>query len=920
VNKINIREVPGKGYVRNTDPLNEWDSDKLFRNDGNGYFTNVSEKAGIHNRAWGLSVTVSDFNHDGYPDIFVGNDYIVPDFLYINNRNGTFSIQTDKYFRHQSNHTMGVDVADLNNDGLVDLVALDMIAEDNQRQKELMTTMLLDRYSNLVRFGYGHQLMRNVLQLNTGRSPEEGDVFSDIGVLAGVSNTDWSWSPLLADLDNDGLKDLYITNGYRRDVSNLDYLTYTSPSLAPGGRIDLNKTPTIQDYLRNIPSTPLQNYVFKNLDGYRFKKMNHEWGMEQESFSNGSAYTDLDNDGDLDLVVNNIASDILVYQNKTAGREDGNWLQIVLEGTPQNPTAIGARARIWYNGGEIQYQEMAVVRGFFSSSQPLFHFGLGKTNNVDKLEVQWPDGHITTSNNIAANQRLVLDIKEAKKGKWTNQPHTTLFKKAKNTGIDFRHREDEFEDFNRERLLPHRFSNLGPRMAVADVNGDGLEDVFIGGAGNQAGVLFFQNKNSRFRSSDGQGWEADALYEDMGAAFLDADGDGDQDLFIASGGSTYEAGSTNYQDRLYLNDGNGKFIRAKNSLPTETASGSCVTAHDFDRDGDPDVLVGGLVTPGVYPLAPASCFLINDNGRFTDYCGEIAPQLQTLGMVNDLIWADLDADGTEELIAAGEWLPLTVFKNENGKFTDATAAFGFEKTNGWWNCLQASDLDGDGDLDLVAGNLGFNSRLQATEKEPLMLFAKDFDNNGSMDPVLAWYNQGKRYPLPLKDMLIKQMPPLKKKFVFYKDYGKATMSDVFSEKELEKAMQFSAYTFATSWFENQNGRFVQHPLPVQAQFAPVNDIAVDDFNKDGRPDLLLVGNTSSPDVETGRYDAGNGVLLLGQAGGGFKALPNTESGFWATKEARDLARVRLANGKILYLIANNNDVVQGYIPEGKPDF
>lgn len=913
VNKINVQESPTGGYERKTEEVNEWDSDKFYRNEGNGKFTNISEKAGIKNRAWGLSVTISDFNNDRYPDVFVGNDYIVQDILYINNRNGTFSDQTAQYFRHMSNHTMGVDIADFNNDGLVDVVALDMIAEENKRQKELMTTMMLDRYNNLVRFGYGHQIMRNVLQLNTGRNAKDGKVFSDIGVLAGIWNTDWSWSPLLADFDNDGFKDLFITNGYRRDVSNLDYLTYTSPSLAPGGRIDLKKTPTIDDYLNNVPSQPLENYAFKNVDGLNFKKANREWGMNQATFSNGSAYADLDNDGDLDLLVNNIASDIMVYKNTTADRGEGNWLQVVLKGEAKNPTGIGTRIRIFYGNGESQYQEATPIRGFLSSSQPIFHFGLGQQSAINKLELQWPDGLMQTMDNVPVNQRLVLDQKDAQKGTWEASVKPTLFESATNTGLDFKHVEDEFEDFNRERLIPHRFSALGPTIAVGDVNGDGLEDIFIGGARDQAGALFFQNKNSQFDRSKNQGWEADASYEDMGTTFFDADGDGDLDLFIASGGSTYEANSANYQDRLYLNDGKGNFSKSKDALPTNSASASCAIAHDFDKDGDQDVLVGGLVTPGIYPTPPASCFLVNDQGKFTDYCGQIAPELQQLGMVNDLVWADLDGDGTEELLVAGEWLPITVFKNNNGKLTNATDVFGLEKTNGWWNCLQAADLDRDGDLDLVAGNLGLNSRLKASEKEPLRLFAKDFDNNGSMDPVMAYYNNGKLYPLPLRDMMIKQMPMLKKKFVFYKDYGAATITDVFSQNELDAAMQFSAYTFATSWFENKNGKFIQHALPTEAQFSPSNEVDVDDFNGDGNLDILLIGNTSSPDVETGRYDAGNGTLLLGTGSGQFKTMPNKETGFWANKEARDLTKVKLANGKTLFLVANNNDRMEGYI-------
>ncbi|MCB0522006.1 MAG: VCBS repeat-containing protein [Lewinellaceae bacterium] len=914
VNRVTAKEVDGQ-YIRNKDPLDEWESDKMYRNDGNGHFTNVSREAGISNRAWGLSVTVSDFNNDGYPDIFVGNDYIEPDLLYINNRNGTFSVQTDQYFRHMSNHTMGVDVADFNNDGLVDVVALDMVAETNQRQKELMTTMILDRYNNLVRFHYGHQIMRNVLQVNTGANPsEEGAVFSDIGVLSGIWNTDWSWSPLLADFDNDGLKDLYITNGYRRDISNLDYLNYTAPQeLAKG--LNQERFKTIEDYLKLIPTTPLRNYMFKNKDGLDFENISTQWGFVQPSYSNGSAYADLDNDGDLELVVNNIIGDVFIYKNKSVEKGGGNWLQVKLKGSGKNPFGTGTKVRITYDGGKTQYQEMTPTRGFFSSSQPILHFGLGNTASIEKLEVRWmPDGKVQNLGNVKANQVLTLNYNDAQPGKWeTPTPASPLFKTASNLGINFRHKEDEFIDFNRERLLPHKFSNLGPSIAVGDVNGDGLEDFFVGGARDQAGALFVQQPNSTFKQTPGQGWEQDASYEDMGAAFFDADGDKDLDLYVASGGSTYDANSANYQDRLYLNDGKGRFARAADALPQITASGSCVRPYDFDKDGDLDVFVGGLVSPGLYPTAPMTCLLKNDGGKFTEVCDQVSPALHLLGMVNDFIWADLDGDKQEELIVAGEWLPVTIFKNSNGKLENKTSAFGLENTTGWWNCLAAADLDNDGDMDLVAGNLGLNSRLKATATEPLELFAKDFDNNGSLDPVLAYYNGGKLYPLPLRDNLIKQIPSLKKKFVYYTDYGKATLDQVFSSSELETSQHYQAKTFTSSWFENKDGKFLQHPLPTEAQFAPINKIQVGDYNGDGHQDLLMVGNSSSPDVETGRYDAGNGVLILGDGKGNFKTMPNRDSGFWATKEARDLEKVKLANGKTLFLIANNNDVIETYL-------
>ncbi|MFQ5446368.1 MAG: VCBS repeat-containing protein [Saprospiraceae bacterium] len=913
VNIVSVRQE-GDEFIRNTAPHDEWESDKLFRND-NGKFKDVSAAAGIANRAWGLSATVSDFNGDRYPDIFVGNDYIEPDLLYINNRNGTFSEQMDRYFRHISNHTMGADIADFNNDGLIDVVALDMIAEDNLRQKELMTTMLVDRYNNLVKYHYGHQLMRNVLQLNTGATPGGGDTFSDISLMAGVSNTDWSWSPLLADFDNDGFKDLHITNGYRRDVSNLDYLTYTVDSVMKHGGLTTKNFPTIDDYLNLVPATPLQNYMFKNEDGLHFSNVTHTWGMSGKGFSNGSAYADLDNDGDLDLLTNNIIDEASVYRNLSVEKTTGHWLQIKLKGRRKNPGGIGVRVRIYYGDGRVQYEEMTPTHGFFSSSEYLLHFGLGDVQNVDKLEVQWPpDGRVQTLENVPANQRITLSYVDAEAGKWEEPaPATPLFAAAKNTGIDFRHLEEEFVDFQREPLLPHKFSTRGPNIAVADVNGDGLDDFYVGGAVNNSGALFVQQPNSTFSRSSEDTWVRDASYEDLGGSFFDADGDGDADLYVASGGSFFDAGSLNYQDRLYLNDGHGNFAKATGALPKITTSGSCVVPYDFDGDGDLDVFVGGLVVPGKYPLAPKTLLLQNNGGQFTDVCPKAAPGLSEIGMVNDMCWADLDGDSVAELLVVGEWLPVTVFKNKNGRLENATASFGLENTTGWWNCIAAADMDGDGDPDLIAGNMGLNSRLKASPEEPLRLFAKDFDGNKTIDPVLAYYNHGKLYPVAQRDMLTRQVPSLAKKFLRFSMYGRAIFDEVFPKNERRGALEFDAKTFASTYFENQNGSFVAHTLPAQVQLAPVNRILTGDFNGDGLADLLMAGNSYSPDVETGRYDAGNGTLLTGDGHGGFSFVPNVESGFWATKEARDLAVVKLADGKSLFLVANSNDVLQDYV-------
>ncbi|RMG81202.1 MAG: hypothetical protein D6714_13355, partial [Bacteroidetes bacterium] len=637
VNKISVSQTADGKYVRNTAPRDEFESDKLFRNNGNGTFTDVSRAAGIQNRAWALSVNVADFNEDGWPDIFVGNDYIEPDLLYINNKRGGFEVQTDQYFRHTSNHTMGVDIADYNNDGRMDVVALDMIAEDNQRQKELMTTMILERYNSLVRFGYGHQIMRNMLQLNNGAHG-----FSEIGMLAGISNTDWSWACLLADFDNDAYKDLYITNGYRRDVTNLDYLTYTVDSINRSG--GLTQFKDFEDYLKKVPTKKLQNYMFRNRGDLTFEKVSTPWGFNQKSYSNGAAYADLDNDGDLDLVVNNIHDKAFIYKNKTREQSGGHYLQIQLAGAKVNPLAIGAKVKI-YTGDQTQVQELRTVRGFFSSVQPIFHFGLGEKQMVDRIEILWPDGFPQVLEQVPADQRLHLKRSEAKKGAFLPAPlPDPVFEPAQSKGLDFRHIENPFLDFDRDRLLPHQLSKSGPTIAVGDVNGDGRDDFYIGGAVNQSGALFVQNPDGSFAQTSAETWAADAKYEDIGTLFFDADQDGDQDLYVVSGGNVYSAHSPNYQDRLYLNDGAGHFQKKEGALPEITSSGSCVAAFDFDGDGDQDLFVGGRVTPGAYPTPPQSYVLRNDGGQFRDVTDEVAPDFKFLGMVTDIVFANLDQD------------------------------------------------------------------------------------------------------------------------------------------------------------------------------------------------------------------------------------------------------------------------------------
>ncbi len=903
--------------VRNKTPKTELESDRLYRNNGNGTFTNVSKQAGIEDRAFGLSSIAIDWNGDHWPDILIANDYIEPDYLYINNRNGTFSEQAAKSFRHQSNHTMGTDVTDINGDGLPDLIALDMLAEDYPRQKTLSTIMKEERYRTLTSQGYGHQMMRNVLQLNNGplgSSAGQTPTFSEIGCLAGVFQTDWSWSVLSQDYDLDGWPDIFITNGYRRDVTDLDYVQFTDDSInRTYGGISPKYFKTIYDYLDLIPSVKLRNYMYRNKGDLTFENTTIQWGFTDKTFSNGSAYADLDNDGDLDMVVSNIESEALVYRNTAADAKKGAWLQIHIEGAKGNSTGIGTLARVTA-GGRTWQQELTPIRGFYSSSEPVLYFGLGDAKHIDKIEVLFPPGNkLITLENQPVNQRLKLKAADAKPG---SLPPMVPYQPAHfneiagAAGANFVHKEDDYRDFDNERLLPWRMSAPGPYLATGDVNGDKLDDFYIGGAAGSAGAMFMQQANGQFTRTSQVTWNIDALNEDAGAAIFDADADGDNDLFVASGGNSAPAGNEKYRPRLYLNDGKGNFTKAEQALPALADSGSAVETFDFDGDGDLDVFLGGWGVPGAYPMTPGSHILRNDKGRFTDVTAQVAPGFAKCGMVRAIAFADLNGDQKAEMLVAGEWMPLTVFQFKNGKFEDATAAFGLDQSNGFWRSLALADFDGDGDTDIVAGNLGLNTRLTAAPAAPLFIYAKDFDKNGSIDPLMSYTKDGVEYPLALREVLLKQLPGLKKKFVRNTPYAYADLEDVFPRAELNTAQRFSASELRTAYFENKGGKFVLKPLPNAAQIAPAQAIVAADLNADGKPDLVLVGNDYGQQIETGPIDSGNGIVLLNDGKGNFSPRPACQSGLWATLDARSAKLIATANGKKRLLVGNNNDKMQ----------
>jgi enediyne biosynthesis protein E4 len=891
----NVEDLPGN--ARKQQPKDAFESDKLYRNDGS-HFTDVTREAGLLNRAFGLSSIAADFNEDGWTDLFVGNDFVMPDFLYLNNHDGTFTDVADATFRYTTNHTMGADFADINGDGFSDLLALDMLAADWPRRQRLMSTMQLERDRRMQQSGYGRQVMRNALQVTQGSPITSGA--ADIGFLAGLAATDWSWSPLLADFDNDGLRDVFISSGIKRDMNDLDFFHYTADSINRTGGINPKRFANFEDFSRLMPSAPAHNCLYQNLGESRLGDVSAAAGFAQTGFSTGAAYADLDNDGDLDLITNNLESPPGIYENRSAA---ANWLQIKCHGTPQNPQGTGAKIRVFVGEKLVFTQEMTPVRGFYSSSEAIMQVGLGDAPQADRVEIDWMEGKHQVLQNVAARQRLTMDIAAAAPGHCPRKTRTeTPVFRAEPAGLlAFSHVENAFEDFDREKLLPYRLSRTGPCMAVADLNGDGVEDLFLGGAAGQAGQLFLSQKGAiSYAKSQQPALETDLRAEDCAAVFLDADGDGDLDLYVVSGGNEAPAGDAAYQDRLYLNDGAAHFQRAAEGvLPKETEPGSCVVTSDFNQDGSPDLLVGGGCVPGRYPEAARSLVLLNDGkGAFR---AVDAPKFTQNGLCTDLTTADLDGDGRAEVLACGDWMPVSVWAWKEGTLIDETARYGLGQSHGWWNGLLAQDLDGDGDVDIAAGNEGLNTRLSAHPDAPLRLFAADFDKNGSMDPLLCVASAGAYRPVAQRDHLAAQMPVIRRKFARNATFAEAAITDVFSEKELLASNCLFANTLANGWFENQSGRFVWHEFPLAAQAAPVSCIVARDFTGDGLTDLLLLGNDRGAEPNTYHQMSSGGTLLRGLGRGGFEVQTGHGLSLW--EEVRCAALI--ASGKRLVVGVNN---------------
>ena len=884
--------------------------------------------AGIYssNIGFGLGATVADINNDGWQDIYVSNDFFERDYLYLNNHDGTFTEALEQCVHEISLNAMGADIADINNDGLPDIYVTDMLPEEEGRLKTKTTFENWDKYQSGLDNGYYRQFVRNVLQLNTGftgTGNTKSVQFSEIGRLAGVYATDWSWGALIADFDNDGFKDIFVANGIYKDITDQDYIQYANDAYADiRQQIIDKKKDVLKKLIDLIPSHAVSNYAFSNNGDLTFTNKAKEWGLSEPGFSNGAAYGDLDGDGDLDLVVNNVNMPCFVYRNNSVQQHPENrYLSVGLQGTGGNSYGIGARVSVYY-GGTCAMQEAMPMRGFESTVDNRLLFGLGKTAHIDSVVVAWSGGAKSVLTDVVPGSRIVVRQSEAALPGASHlqvafgQPAApgvpvTLFSEAAGAGIGFAHRENTYSDFDRDRLVFQMLSTQGPHIARGDVNGDGLDDLYIGGASGQPGVLYVQEGSSgHFTASASAVLAADSLCEDVDALFFDADGDGDVDLFVCSGGSEFSPNSTLLISRLYFNDGRGSFTKSGQVLPSPLyfESASCVRAADYDQDGDADLFVGVRLRPMQYGMACKSYVLQNDGqGTFSDVTAQVAPALLQAGMVSDAQWLDYDGDGKEDLAVAGEYMPLRLFRNNGqGQLEEKTAAAGLQHSSGWWNRIAVADVNADGYPDIIGANHGLNSRFKATPARPVSMYVGDFGGDGRTQQLITTYNGDSAYPVLLLHDLVAVLPSLKKKYLKYAYYKNQTIHDILSPAQLQAAVRLQAAMLQSSVFINGgDGTYSIRALPAAAQLSPMYAIAAGDYDGDGKLDVLMGGNFYQSKPEAGIYDASYGTLLKGDGRGGFVALPAQHSGIHIQGAIRDMVTISTKEKRYL-LVAKNN--------------